>query len=734
MNEEKKNGLPGNGIDDTSSDTAEILIPSPPSRTVNGYEIIPYDESDEEFDFSGFSDEELADIAAGRISYNDFVNRDEPIPPPTSPADIPITMSEEQNVYAPVPTVKKKNGKKFVLFILILVCVAAAVAIIAGVFLNGDDVPVANPDEYAVLYSKSGNMQLASYLSKNKMSGNDESIVKFSEDRKVFCFSTDSSKGTELVDLYYCDVRSETEPADGGVLIDTGVKTDFFISCDGKFIIYTKAAERSNITYCYTVKNNSPVQIDEEISEIFVSSHENTIFFTKAAGSYFKVLRCQLGEAAEQLFEKASSTHFFESDTDSEILVEQPTEEKGVVTLTSVNCSDEPKKLVDDAEIVLYDNYVCGENLYYLKASEAAEGETVSYAISDLITDDKAEADALLTAPPNKEDYLLTTIFGIKTYNLLSYNLAVTEYENKLARDEIRAALQDSVESTAAETEQHACYAYDGNQTTLVCEAVQQSGIVSTNPTGTPIVIFTHYSVTADATVSPITIDQAVEASKQYSGELNEYLKSLISTTGTLVPDGLAISVNNSNGTTDSATIDEYTAENTQFMFTDDGAAVLVLVKDSVGNKSTLYSFKTSVFGLAEKVSVDSNITDLIAAKNGYYYLKIDAGKENGSLYYYDHSSSQKLVSTVQSVINCGDGNLLAIHKPNGAVASLSICENNEVMHIDDGVDITHLFYGYSKCIAYLKNYQSGAGDMYLYNGGASPVLIDSAVSKIFAS
>ena len=175
-------------------------------------------------------------------------------------------------------------------------------------------------------------------------------------------------------------------------------------------------------------------------------------------------------------------------------------------------------------------------------------------------------------------------------------------------------------------------------------------------------------------------------------------------------------------------------AETASFFFTDNGSKLIALVKDEEGEKNSLVSLVLGDSGISVVNPIDNNVTQVIPAEKGYYYIKVDSGRENGDLFYYPNAglNGVLMLSVVEDVKVCGDGSLLVSHKPNGAIPSLSLCTNGTVQEIDINVDPEKIAYYSKDCIAYVKNSEMGTGELYLYNGKTTPVLIDSGVSKIF--
>ncbi|MCR4614993.1 MAG: hypothetical protein K5756_02445 [Clostridiales bacterium] len=694
---------------------------------------------EENIDLSGCSDEELDDIISGRITYEEYIASHQPrtLYPEKDllSEEDPLTMQDISHEPTDRNAQKtRKNKKKIIIPVICALVVCVGIVVLFAALKSDPKEPVFNADEYAFAYTKNGVMHIASYLSKSELEGGDESEIRFSTDRKIVAFSKVHESNRQGNDLYFCNIRNNEELSAGGVKIDSSV-VKFYITRDGEHIIYTKAKEKQTDAYCYSVKDRSAVKLDSGIRDFYIpEDRSDHFFYTKSNGASTTVYRYVFdSKKPEELLKGVGKITFMSDEKDTSLFAEVSSEKEGLVDIYQLLREGGAQKLVSEALSVFYDDFLPGGNLYFMRYSDNdGTDEAEKHSFDSVIIDDKAEADAALVQP-NLDDYQLVSFFGIKTYDYVKYNIDKKAYDEKLERDKIREALKEGVAKDVINNGQCTCFAYsmETNTETAVCENVSAGSIVALNKKGAPKVVFTKFRVEKQEEPEPITIDEAVTASKAFGGTLEEYLKSLVPET--IIPDGLVLSVNTGDKPGEEE-IKDYSSEKAALFFIDNGNKLIAVVRDDVGEKCSMVCMTVSDEGIGVINSVDNNITKVIPLEHGCYYLRVNSGRDEGDLYYYPESGTAgiRLLSVVEDMISCKDGNLLVSYRPNGAVSGLSLCSGENVEDIDTNVNFQQIAYYSSDCIIYVKKSDVGSGDLYLYNGKASPVFIDSGVSKIF--
>ncbi|MBR2867992.1 MAG: hypothetical protein IKB88_02845 [Clostridia bacterium] len=439
------------------------------------------------------------------------------------------------------------------------------------------------------------------------------------KEKRVY-YTVPSEYDDELFDLYYVGIEKGeiTEP----IIIDFAVEKDFDIA-NGK-VYYRKysSESRSDEGCICDIESNKITEFSTNVDEIFVMGEEG-VYFTKMHGdnkvlySFFEDTPKEISRNIIEIrsFGKADKPHlFYES---------KPVPSKNSTELYIVYGSSAPELICDNAAQIMYDEYVEGGNLYYFTSSQ----ESVSW--SYVISDNFAESDKTMTKP-NRLDYF--DLFGVTE----AYNKAYVAYQDKLIRDEIRQELDAVVAKGDFAVPVYTAFAYNGESVARIAQDVDPARVYAVAPKGTPKIVYEMTAVKAEktdmATLSGI-------AARSGMDEVITYAVNIVSES--VESKGMAIALGKSGGSVNYE-LKDYDKSRTQFRFSENGNILFGIVKDTVGNRSTLYVTDVTE-NVSDKKTVSSGISSFDTQKDSVVYLKTDDGKSTGDIFSFDGKETSKI-------------------------------------------------------------------------------------------
>ena len=502
-----------------------------------------------------------------------------------------------------------------------IIASAAAVIVLLAVVITVVIVTGNNVEKNSVLVYQKGNSTVIRINDKELIlneSGADGFKTE-NKEKRVY-YTVPSEYDDELFDLYYVGIKKGeiTQP----IIIDFAVEKDFDVS-DGK-VYYCKysSESRSDEGCICDIESNKITEFSTNVDEIFVMG-EDGVYFTKMHGDN-KVLYSFFDDTPKEISRNITEIRSYGKADKPHLFYEtKPVASKNSTELYIVYGSSAPELICDSASQVMYDEYVAGGNLYYFTSSQ----ESVSW--SYVISDNFAESDKTMTKP-NRLDYF--DLFGVTE----AYNKAYVAYQDKLIRDEIRQELDAVVAKGDFTVPVYTAFAYNGESVARIAQEVDPARVYAVAPKGTPKIVYEMTSVKAEktdmATLSGI-------AARSGMDEVITYAVNIVSES--VESKGMAVAMGKSGGSVNYE-LKDYDKSRTQFRFSGNGNILFGIVRDTVGNRSTLY-----VTDVTEKVSdkkpVSSGISSFDTQNDSVVYLKTDDGKSTGDIFSFDGKETSKI-------------------------------------------------------------------------------------------
>ncbi len=587
-----------------------------------------------------------------------------------------------------------------------VVFVALIVVLIVVLFKSN------NIENNSVLVYKTGN-EFVVRINDKEFTLPDKDAVNFRTDvkEKRVYYTVPSSYGEDLYDLYYVELEKGeiTLPA----IIDFGVGKNFEAAA-GK-VYYLKYNKNTS------AKDGCVAEIDSQklttfasnVDEIFIMG-ESGIYFTKMHG-VTKVLYSFFGETPSEVCRNIVQIYGFGNAEKPHLIYEAKNGASPSSSQLYVAYEGEsPDIICDSATNVIYDSYKPGGNLYYFTTSV----ETVSW--SYIISDEFAESDKTMVKP-NRLDYW--DIFGVSS----AYNDAYVAYQDKMIRDEIRAALDKTVEVGGFSAPVYTAFAYNGESVCKVAQNIDPSKVYAYASYGEPRVIYESISIkkqeTDMATLSQIAARSGME-------EVINYACSIVQ--NSVESKGMAVSI--AKGDTCTAyELTEYDKSRTQFSFSDDGKNIYALVKDMQGERYTLYTNSLSQSKPSSRETVAAGVTSFGVKNNSAVYLKTDAGKVTGDIFSFDGTESLKISNAAVDFVLNGSEDILVLKEYNSFYSEpLADCYayyDNEEIKIGNSVVVSSFVARKDGACAFIENID-GETVLRLYSDGETAE-INNGVSEI---
>lgn len=484
--------------------------------------------------------------------------------------------------------------------------------------------------------------------------------------------------GMEGNQLYYVKTSGGESP----VLIDSGV-SGYSVNRDGTKTAY----EKDGNVYLYDMKESKTIasnvyvwMMNESITSFLYWDYNESLY------------RRDLDSKAQpEVIDSGVLEVFFISPDLNYILYN-----KGGSLMLKAGRSAPVKVASDVSEI-----YAAGKRgeCYYL----APAADTVK--LKDFVVDDLAVADSQLTKPAQEayqkqESY--TDIWGQQQTRTVTdyeaYNAANSQYEAKLARDAIRAGLDEEL-SVPNST----LYYFDGSKSVPAATGV--SGVLTAKaaPGGQAVL----YSKQVRDTEKKVNIETAATAAE---------LKSAVQ----MLLDGLTQYLVSVNGKESLLTQEQ---DASHFGFT--SALDTVLYMTGFDYETSTGTLKTAQIK-GTKVSESTRVADavysysLIEGGAGFVYFK-SVSSAVGELYLGEKRLATSVsVSSIRTTGDSGEFAFLADYSAQRDTGLLYFYNGKKLSKIDEAVSETSLIAKDEKTFYYLKDYRAneGRGDLFAAQNG----------------
>lgn len=596
----------------------------------------------------------------------------------------------------------------------ILVIAVALITFVAGFIVANLLFDKFEPQNKSIIVYKKGNETVVRIngIEKTLNINNISEFKSDSESDRVF-YTVSSSYSDGLYDLYYLEKhRSEIkEPK----IIDYGIESNFDV-VSGKVYYLKKNIDQGANDGCVCDVDKGKIEtFSGNVDGIYALNETDKIYFTKMHGDNKVLYSYSNGTPSEICRDVVTVVAYNNAENPHIIYEKKSAVNTGMTELYVAFTNAEPEMICDNTYSVMYDYYQPEGNLYYFTSGE----ESISW--SYVIADQHAESDKSVTKP-SRLDYF--DIFGISE----GYNNALTEYHNKLLRDEIREALNQTMSDGGFVAPVFNAFVYNSQGTFKIAEDIDPSSVYTVSTFGTPKMIYESMQVVE----SDVDLTTLVEYSRR--NDINtviEYAKSVIN--DSVKSKGMAYAAYGSNGSVYS-TLDGYDKARTLFSFSKDGERIFAFVRSAMGETLDLCtnSLDANLMPSAVK-SIDTGITSYRFVDDSVVYLKSDIGKNTGDVFAFDGTEKTKVSNAVNAftVENSEDIIVLKQHndKNSQATADYYFCTKSGEKLIGNDVVVSSFIYNEKGQTAYISETEDKSC-LYVYGSGKSNS-IDEGVTEI---
>ncbi len=525
------------------------------------------------------------------------------------------------------------------------------------------------------------------------------------ENNRVF-YTVSSSYDDGVYDLYYIEKkRSElTEPK----IIDYGIEKNYILN-SGKIFYMKKNSQAGAMDALCCDFNKSTVEtFSSNVESIYPVDNSETVYFIKLHANN-RVLYKYSSESPIEVCRDITNIHLYNDCETPHIIYETKSRiYNGMTELYRAEAEGAPELICDNTFRVLYEEYIPDGNLYYFTSSE----ENISW--SYVIADEHSETDKTLTRP--KRDSFLS-ILGIS----VEYNQKLREYQDKLVRDEIRDALNESVEKGEFSAPVYTAFAYNSEGSRKVAEKINPENVYATSSFGFPKLIYECIEITESTTDMASLVEIAQRSSM---AEVIDYARSVIN--NSLKSTGIKISGIVDSGISENI-LEGYDKEKTLFSFSREGNRIFAFVKDAAGERLKLYSSEIgSDLKLSPKVNINNEVTSYGFIENSIIYMKSDVAKNTGDIYSYSGDENIKL-SNAASALKIENGESIVVIKNYNELSDIIkadyyIVDNNDEKLISESVNVGSFVMNKSGDSAYISDNEN-KGELFVYSDGKSSTI-----------
>lgn len=652
------------------------------------------------------------------VQQNEFVEFEDNV------TDITTQEEKENNEPAKLPSSKKEVYKKYGRIAVVALLIIGVLAGIYFAFFHLDDFT----HGAVAVYEKDSGVTV--------MLENDDVIrledvaqLKLSDDGKVLVYSQDTDSRTGKYDIRVIDFSKRTSVKNKGSIIVSGIEENWFMDKSGSFVYYQKSESGSEKYYVYSTESRETEMIVADATEFFAPPMGDIAYYTRERAGTTMLYRTRFGEETESLgdVENVKATS---NDEVMEIFFTVASEDadSDAFTLYKYSGNSERIKIADNVSEVYLDDYAPGDNLYYFVKNDA------NLNWNDFVDDPDYDKDAT-AKKPDKGDYLVTVGFFFKRTKLdeQAYNRAVAEYNKKLLRDEIRAAL-DKLDLGLAVSAEYKLKVYDGQLSKELASSVKLENLIAFSRTGAPRIIFK---------------TSGIDSSKKLS--MNNLYKTAQSKTVEDAVDSVVSALNNSYEISTGCKYSWYDGNKVlSYNFEPAGkiadCSFTFMSRDKIVTslKASDTDFAVYVNTVREKeisdaVLISENVISVEADGDNLYYITSTNGKTD--LYAFTQENGSILVceNNIQFIVTQAD-DVVAFKSVDEDDVEILLYKNGDVKTVDSGINPKY-FTMNSDSFAYIKDYQTAAatdedaqkgGELKLYSDGKLKT-IDTGVTQIFS-
>ena len=533
---------------------------------------------------------------------------------------------------------KLPKSAKIAIIAAAVTVVISLVVVILVLVLKKDNIE----NNSIIVYRKGNDCVIRIYDKEQTVKNAQADNFKADKDSKRVYYTVPSSNDTEYFDLYY--VQLAKGEISKPTLIDNAIEKNYEV-IDGNVYYLKYNTETFADDGCICDMDTKEIStLSTNVNGIY-SLGDTDIYFTKPDGDNLALYNCS-GETVAEVSRDVTEIMCFADPKEPHIIYQTNSGEfQSASSLYIAYADKEPELICDNANMVAFDEYKPNGNLYYYTSSQ----ESISW--SYVISDQYAESDKNIKKP-EKWDFLWELI-GVSD----GYSESLVAYTEKTARDKIREALDETVESGGLAAPVFTVFAYNGSNTVKLVEGIDPSRVYSYAAFGEPKIVYEKTIIKQGET----DIATLCEMSKR-SGieEVIAYAKSIV--TDCVESQGIAVAVSNGSGSL-SYNLNEYDKSRTVFRFSENGESLFAVVSDIQGGKYSLYCNTFGSSGPSAGVPVSANVMSNSVAVNGeaVIYIIADTGKETGDVFSFSDGKNVKLSNAASEFVVDKSKNIFVI-------------------------------------------------------------------------
>ncbi len=591
---------------------------------------------------------------------------------------------------------------------IILTVAAAAVVLIAVVVLIVYFVKLSKPENNSIIvYKSSGSVAVRIDGLEKTVSEQTANNFKYDSENKRVFYTVESSYSDGLYDLYYIEKkRSEiTEPK----IIDIGIGESYDV-VSGNIYYLKKNFSAGAFEGCVcNIYENKIETFSGNVESIYALEGCESVYFTKMHGANRVLYKFENGTPTEICRDLISLRCYNDAENSHIFYEKRSAIHSGMTELYVVYSDGQNEMICDNAYFVMYDDYALEGNLYYFTSS--SESISWSYVIADAYS----ESDKTVEKPVRDNFF---AILGISS----EYNAALKLYQDKLVRDEIRAALNESVEKGEFSVPVFTAFAYNKDGTFKIAENIDPKNVYTVSAFGAPKIIFDSTEVLASETDMSTLVEIAQRSTMS---EVIEYARSVVAES--VKSKGIAYAAYGQNGSV-YFPLDGYDKSKTMFSFSRDGERIFAFVRDTQGERLSLYTNSISdELKPSGMISVDTGLSGYRFDDHSVIYLKSDINKISGDVYTYGGEKSVKLSNAANAftVENYEDIIVLKNNDINAPrqTADYYICADGEELSIGSEIIVDSFKYTKDGRAAFITS----DGNLCIFGNGDTTVIGENA-------
>lgn len=617
---------------------------------------------------------------------------------------------------------KKKAGRKWPWIVAAIVLLAVGAAAFAGANL------LAAKGQTAAVYLREGGLYLQRtpgddpILIADGFSQSGAPFVKQASTGDYLLYPSNLSKAADgSVSSYdLCAASTRGREAGKSFLIAQDVSGDYQELEGGKSVAYLRGLQNGAGTLCtYQLEQRRETEIDANAAAFqHTSAREGTLCYLRAGGAS-PALCLSDGSEKTELDQDVTEFHLYPTETGWELFYLKNQEQGGVASLYKKGKDTASQLVAEGVSLVRFDQYTPGGPLYYLCPGVR------QLTWTDLIEDDKKEADAALQEP-KLTDFIggvLDSLLNFGDYGAGAYHTALTEYNEKLKRDKIREELS-ALNTQGLFGTAYDCYAFTGTSSLPLGENLRADSLYAASPAA-PAIVSRSYTLKKNDRLKLSELGEETLAQAEADG-WDTLLSSLAQ--AALTDPALTITTV-TGGKAVASSMEKYPQEGA-FRFTDDGMYLYILEELEAGG--TLCRAAVTESGLTDKTVIDSNVSRYAVEKDTTYYLK-GSNLQAGTLYKFTYSESVLIENDIRSLEQLPDGSLLYYQKTADGNTALSLIRDGEALQIGEHVLDGSACYASPERILFIRNPdEHGAGELCWYNESGKTAKIDQNVQAVF--